>query len=181
MDFSIFGYQFMQNAILLGLFSGIACAIVGVFVVLLHMPFIGVCIAHAAFAGALLGLWLDFNPLIGSFIFSLASAGIIGPLADHGNLNPDTSVGVIFSFMLGLVFLFMGLMPAARTAALELFWGNILTNTTSDLVLTGIVTVIVVGLVILFFKEIKAVIFLTGKSLCLWVSLLLSCFTVSCF
>lgn len=159
MDMSIFGYHFMQNAILAAFLGGIACSTVGVFVVLMHMPFIGVCMAHAAFAGALLGLWLGFNPLVGAFAFSLLAAAIIGPLADRGELNPETSVGVIFSFMLGIAFLFIGLMPGTKSVALELFWGNILTNTRGDLILLGIVTAIVLGLVIVFYKEIKATIF----------------------
>ena len=159
MDLSIFGYQFMQNAILSAFLGGIACAVIGVFVVLLHMPFIGVCMAHAAFAGALLGLWLGFNPLIGAFTLSLLSAAIIGPLADRGELNPETSVGVIFSLMLGLAFLFMGLMSGSKSGALELLWGSILTNTRGDIILLGIVTIVVVGIVFVFYKEIQATIF----------------------
>jgi manganese/iron transport system permease protein len=159
LDLSIFGYQFMQNAILSAFLGGIACATIGVFVVLMHMPFIGVCMAHAAFAGALLGLWLGFNPLIGAFGFSLLSAAIIGPLADRGELNPETSVGVIFSLMLGLAFLFMGLMPGTKSGALELLWGSILTNTRGDIILLGTVAAVVVGLVLIFYKEIQATIF----------------------
>ena len=159
MDLSIFGYQFMQNAILSAFLGGIACSTIGVFVVLMHMPFIGVCMSHAAFAGALLGIWLGFNPLIGAFAVSLLAAAVIGPLADRGELNPETSVGVIFSLMLGLAFLFMGLMPGTKSGALELLWGSILTNTTNDIILLGIVAVVVVGLVTAFYKEIKATIF----------------------
>jgi len=159
LDFSIFGYQFMQNAILSAFLGGIACATIGVFVVLMHMPFIGVCMSHAAFAGALLGLWLGFNPLVGAFGVSLLSAAIIGPLADRGELSPETSIGVIFSLMLGLAFLFMGLMPGTKSGALELLWGSILTNTRSDIILLGIVAVVVVALVFFFFKEIQATIF----------------------
>jgi len=159
LDLSIFGYQFMQNAILSAVLGGIACAIVGVFVVLLHMPFIGVCMAHAAFAGALLGVWLGFNPLIGAFAASLISAAIIGPLADRGELSPETSVGVIFSLMLGLAFLFMGLMPGTKSGALELLWGSILTNTRGDVMLLGIVTAVVIGVVIAFYKEFQATVF----------------------
>ncbi len=159
MELSIFGYQFMQNAILSAFLGGIACATIGVFVVLMHMPFIGVCMAHAAFAGALLGLWLGFNPLIGAFGVSLLSAAIIGPLADRGELNPETSVGVIFSLMLGLAFLFMGVMPGTKSGALELLWGSILTNTRGDIILLGIVAAVVVGLVLIFYKEIQATIF----------------------
>ncbi len=149
----------MQNAILSAFLGGIACATIGVFVVLMRMPFIGVAMSHAAFAGALLGLWLGFDPLIGAFTFSLLSAAIIGPLADRGQLNPETSLGVIFSLMLGLAFLFMGLMPGSKSGAFELLWGSILTNTRSDVILIGIVAVVVVGLVLIFYKEIQATIF----------------------
>ena len=159
MDFSIFGYQFMQNAILTGVLGGIACSIIGVFVVLMHMPFIGVAMSHAAFAGAMLGLWLGFNPLLGAFIVSLLAAAIVGPLADRGELSPDTSVGIIFSLMLGLSFLFIGLMPGTKSNALELLWGSILTNTRGDIILLAIVAAVIVGLVVLFFKEIQATIF----------------------
>jgi len=155
---AIFQYQFMQNALVAGLLGGITCSVVGVFVVTMHLSFIGVCIAHAAFAGALLGLWLGFNPLIGALLFSLASAAIIGPVADRGELNPDTSIGIVFSLMLGLAFLFMGLMPGARTEALNLFWGSILTVTKQDIVFLAVITAVIVGLVLAFYKEIQAVI-----------------------
>jgi manganese/iron transport system permease protein len=158
MDLSILHYHFMQNAILAGLFGGITCSVVGVFVVTMHLSFIGVCIAHAAFAGALLGLLLGFNPLIGALLFSLASAAIIGPMADRGELNPDTSIGIVFSLMLGLAFLFMGLMHGARTEALNLFWGSILTVTRQDIVFLAAVTGVIGALVAVFYKEIQAVI-----------------------
>ena len=159
MDLSIFSYQFMQNAIISAFLGGIACSTIGVFVVLLHMPFIGVAMSHAAFAGALLGLWLGFNPLLGAFAFSLLAAAVIGPLADRGELSPETSLGVIFSLMLGIAFLFMGLMPGTKSGALEILWGSILTNTRDDIILLAVVAVVVVGLVFIFFKEIQATIF----------------------
>jgi manganese/iron transport system permease protein len=159
LDLSIFGYQFMQNAVLAAFLGGIACGTIGVFVVLMHMPFIGVAMSHAAFAGALLGLWLGFNPLVGAFVFSLLAAAVIGPLADRGGLSPEVSLGVIFSFMLGIGFLFMGIMPGTRSGALELLWGSILTNTGSDILVLAVVTVVVVVLVFTFFKEIQATVF----------------------
>jgi len=165
MDFSILQYQFMQNAILAALCGGVTCSIIGVFVVTMHLSFIGVCIAHAAFSGALLGLWLGFNPLIGALLFSLASAAIIGPVADRGELNPDTSIGIIFSLMLGLAFLFMGLMPGARTEALNLFWGSILTVTQQDIIFLAAITGVIIGLVVVFYKEIQAVICHRGVAL----------------
>ncbi len=155
---SILGYQFMQNAVLAGLCGGITCAVVGVFVVTMHLSFIGVCIAHAAFAGALLGVWAGFDPLLGALLFSVVAAAAIGPLADRGELNPDTSIGIVFSLMLGLAFLFMGLMPGARTEALNLFWGSILTVSHRDLIFLAVVAVVIIGLVAAFYKEIVAVV-----------------------
>jgi manganese/iron transport system permease protein len=149
----------MQNAIAATLLGGIACGIIGVFVVLLHMPFIGVAMSHAAFAGALLGLWLGFDPLIGAFIFSLGAAAVIGPLADRGQLSPETSLGVIYSLMLGVAFLFIGIIPNTRSAALDLLWGSILTVSRGDIGLLAIVALLVVGVVIVFAKEIQATIF----------------------
>ncbi|MBM2824650.1 MAG: ABC-type transporter, integral rane subunit [Dehalococcoidales bacterium] len=159
MDLSIFSYQFMQNAIIATFLGGIACSTIGVFVVLLHMPFIGVAMSHAAFAGALLGLWLGFDPLIGAFVFCLGAAAVIGPLADRGQLSPETSLGVVFSLMLGLAFLFIGIIPNTRSAALDLLWGSILTISRGDILLLGIVAFVVVGMVIVFGKEIQATIF----------------------
>ncbi|MFC1913646.1 metal ABC transporter permease, partial [Chloroflexota bacterium] len=155
----ILGYQFMQNAIISAFLGGVVCSVIGVFVVLMHMPFIGVAMSHAAFAGALLGLLLGIDPLLIALVLSLLVAAVIGPLADRGELSPETSLGVIFSLMLGIAFLFMGLMPYARAGAMDLLWGSILTNTRNDIMLLAIVTAVVVGLVVTFYKEIKATIF----------------------
>ena len=159
MDLSIFTYHFMQNAILATFLGGIACAVIGVFVVLLHMPFIGVAMSHAAFAGALFGLLIGVNPLITALIFSFLVALVIGPLADRGQLSPDTSLGVIFSLMLGLAFLIIGLMPTTRSDALNLLWGSVLTVTRTDIILLAAVAAVVIGLVVVFYKEVQATVF----------------------
>lgn len=159
MDLSILGYHFMQNAVLAAFLGGVACGTIGVFVVLMRMPFVGVAMSHAAFAGALLALWLGLDPLIGALAFSLAAAAVIGPLADRGGLGPEVSLGVIFSLMLGIGLLFLGLMPGTKSTALELLWGSILTNTTQDVVFLAAVAAVVVGLVAVFFKEIQATVF----------------------
>lgn len=159
LEMSILSYRFMQDALLAGFMAGVACSLVGVFVVTMHLSFIGVSLSHAAFAGALFAAWMGFEPLTGAIIFSLAGAAAIGPLADRGEFNLDTPIGIIFSVTMGLAFLFMGLLPGPKTQALELLWGSILTVSTGDLRLLAIVAAMVVSLIILFFKEIQAVIF----------------------
>jgi len=150
--------QFMQNALLAGLFSGVACSLAGVFVVTMHLSFLGVCIAHAALAGALMGEWLQFNPVIGALGFSIGAAGLVGPLADKGDLSPDSSIGIVFSLMLGLSLLFLGLIPGSRAEALDLFWGSILTVTRADVAVLALTAGVLAALVVLFFKEIQAVV-----------------------
>lgn len=159
MDLSILRYEFMQNAVLAGALGGAACALIGVLVVTMHLSFIGVAIAHAAFAGALCGSFFGASPTVFAFLFSLAAVAVIGPLADRGEFNPDTPIGIVFSLTLGLAFLFMGVTPGPKTAALELLWGSILTVTRPDIVLLAAVALAVILLVTLFFKEIQAVIF----------------------
>ncbi len=159
MDLSILHYTFMQNAILAGFLGGAACALMGVLVVTMNLSFIGVAIAHAAFAGALLGTLLGYGPNLGAFLFSLAAVAVIGPLSDRGEFSPDTPIGIIFSLNMGLAFLFMGLMRGPKTEALELLWGSVLTVTRADLALLAVVALAVVLLIVLFFKEIQTVIF----------------------
>lgn len=158
MDWAVFQHQYLQNAIVAGLCAGIGCSTVGVFVVTMHLSFLGICIAHAAFAGALMGVWLGFSPVLGALAFSLGSTALIGPLSDRGELSPDASIGIVFSLMLGLAFLFLGLTPGSRTVALNLLWGRILTVSRQDLVLLAITTVTLLALLVLCFKEIQAVV-----------------------
>jgi len=159
LDLSILRYEFMQNAILAGFLGGVGCALIGVLVVTMNLSFIGVAIAHAAFAGALFGIFLGFSPDIGAFMFCLVAVAVIGPLSDRGEFSPDTPIGIVFSLTMGLAFLFMGLMRGPKTEALELLWGSILTVTYADLALLAAVALAVVLLIVLFFKEIQTVIF----------------------
>lgn len=152
--------DFMQRALVVGLLGGIVCSLVGVLVTSLRLSFIGPVISHAAFAGGIISMFLGYNPLIGALIFSLVAAGLTGPLIDRGEINPDTSLGILFAVTIGFAFLFMGLMPyAERTEAYSLIWGSILTVTNTDLQFLMMISIFVVGIIALFYKEIQAIIF----------------------
>lgn len=159
METSILTYDFMQRALLAGLLGGVTCSLIGVFVVNMQLSFIGVAISHAALAGALLGVMLEKSPLGGALLFSLLAAAIIGPLADRGEFKPDTPIGVVFSTTMGLAFLFMGLVPGPKTQALEILWGSILTVDNFDLVVLAAICALTAGVLLLFYKEIQAVLF----------------------
>jgi manganese/iron transport system permease protein len=149
----------MQNAVLASLLGGVSCSIIGVFVVTMEIPFLGVSMSHSAFAGGILGLLLGIDPFAMALLFCLLSALLIGPVADKADFNPDMAVGIIFSIMLGLAFLFLAMIPGPKTEALSLIWGSILTVSRKDIVVMGVITFIVVALLALLFKEIQAVIF----------------------
>jgi manganese/iron transport system permease protein len=157
MDAGPFDHAFMRQALFAGMFAGAACGMVGVFAVLMRLTFIGVCLAHAAFAGGLAALLLGLPPLAGALAVSLAAAALIGPLADRGEISPDTAVGVVFTAMLGVAIVCLGLMPGPKTAGLNLLWGSILTVTKGDVaMLAGVLALVAAG-VALFYKEILAV------------------------
>jgi manganese/iron transport system permease protein len=151
---------FMQRALLVGLLGGVACSVMGVLVIGMRLSFIGAVISHAAFAGGVIAMFAGYNPLVGAFVISLLAGAVIGPLCDKGEFNPDTSLGIVFAVMIGLAFLFMGLMPEAeRLKAYSLIWGSILTVTNLDLKILMLTFALVLTLLLLFYKEIQAVIF----------------------
>lgn len=157
--FEIFQYGFIQRAILASIFGGISCGIVGVWVIMMRIPFVGVAMSHAAFAGAIFGLLLHIDPLIMALLFCLGSASLIGPIADRSDFDPNVSVGIIFSFVLGIAFLGMGLITGPKTEALNFIWGNILTISNKDVKLLLIITFLILLFLIILFKEIRAVLF----------------------
>ena len=150
---------FLQRAILATLFAGIACSLVGVLVVTMRISFLGVCISHAAFAGALLGLVIGANPMWLAIITSLVAAGALGPLADRGDFAPDTAIGIVFSSALGVSFLLLSIIPGPKTEALGLLWGSVLTVSSGSLHLLALVAVGAMLLMAMFFKEVQTVIF----------------------
>ena len=155
---AFYEYEFLQRALLMAVLGGSVCGTIGVFVVLWRMSLVGMCISHAAFAGALLALWLGFPPLAGGLVAGLGAASLAGPLAERPGFSLDTAMGVIFSVVMSLAMLALGLLPGARTEGLSLIWGNLLTVTAFDLKLMGATGLLLFAFIFLFFKEIQAII-----------------------
>jgi manganese/iron transport system permease protein len=145
--------------LLAAVLGSIVCGIVGVWVVLLNIPFVGVAMSHAAFAGAIFGLLLNTSPLLTALLFAGGSALLIGPVAERADLKPGVSLGVIFSLMLGLAFLGIGLLSGPRTEAFRFIWGNILLVSWADVLLLGVSTLLTTGFLVSLNKEIRAVLF----------------------
>ena len=155
----ILQYRFIHYALAASVFGGISCGIVGVWVIMMRIPFVGVAMSHAAFAGAIFGILTGINPLIMALVFCLSSSALIGPIAERSQMDPNISIGIIFSLVLGVAFLGMGMIKGPKTDALKLLWGNILLLSGKDIILLIAGCIITVLFLFLFFKEIQAVLF----------------------
>jgi manganese/iron transport system permease protein len=149
----------IQRALIACVLCGLSCSLLSVFVVLMRVPLMGVAMSHAAFAGAVLGMLLNMNPIVSGFILCLAVAGVLGPFSDHARLAPENVLGIFFSFLIGIAFLGMGILTRTKAGALSLMWGNLLSLTGRDLAVLSAVASALIIFIILFFKEIRAMLF----------------------
>lgn len=149
----------MQRALLACLLCGLGCSLLSVFVVLMRMPLVGVAMSHSAFAGAVIGMLLGLNPTASGFVLCLVVAGVLGPVSDRTRLPPENTLSIFFSFMMGLAFLGIGMLSKTRAGVLDLMWGNLLSLSARDVALLGWTTLALLLFLLLFFKEIRAVLF----------------------
>jgi len=152
-------FKFIQKAIIASVFGGAGCGIIGVWIIMARIPFVGIAMSHAAFAGAIFGLLFHVNPLVMAILFSLISSALIGPVAEKTDLDPNISLGIIFSLLLGVTFLGIGLLKGPKTEALNFIWGNILLLSKPDVTLLIIVVFVIFLFLMLLFKEIQAILF----------------------
>jgi len=155
----IFGYEFMRRALIASFVVGALCALIGVFVILKGLSFMGAGIAHSAFAGVTLGFLTGTNPYIFSIIFGVLAAVIIGIIGERGNFKMDIPIGVVFAFAMALAILFIGLLHRYDARVMNYLFGDILSVQWIDIIIVGIVAVISILFFFLFYKEIKFVIF----------------------
>jgi len=159
MSFSAAELELFIKPLLAAVLGSVVCGIVGVWVVLLNIPFVGVTMSHAAFAGAIFGLLLNTNPLLTALIFASGAALLIGPVAERADFDPGMALGVIFALTLGLAFLGIGLLRGPRTDVFRFIWGNILLVSWADVLLLGVSLLLIVGILLMLNKEISAVLF----------------------
>lgn len=143
---------FAQRALAAGLFVAVLGAVVGFFVVLRRMSFLAVGISHAALGGVALGVLLGQSPTPWAIGFSVVVALGMAALGRRG-LSEDTAMGVFFPAAMAFGVLVISLSPRWQRDLFAYLFGNILAVNSGDLWLLGSVTVIVVAVTALFFKE----------------------------
>ncbi len=132
---------------------GIVCAVVGTYVVLRGIAFIGDAISHAAFPGIVAAYLLKGPFYLGAGVAAVATAVAIGFVARHARIRQDTAIGVLFSGMFALgVFMFSTIQGYVADLFSFLF-GNVLAIGPSDLLGLALLSAIVLLAVLLLWKE----------------------------
>jgi len=157
--FDILSYTFMQRAMVSSVLIGAVCAVIGVYVVLKGLSFIGAGIAHASFGGVALGFLLGLNPVLTAIVFCLATAWGIGFVTRWGEVKEDTAIGVFFASTMALGILFIGLMRGYNVDLFGYLFGSVLAVTTADLWIGGALALVVLLVVGLFYKELLFITF----------------------
>ncbi len=146
-------YAFMQRALLGTVAIGILCAVLGTFVVLRKIAFIGEGLAHGSLAGLAIGYLLHANLYIAGNIYTAGLAVLIGYLHEKAKVSFDTAIGIIFSASMALGVALISRMKFYTTDLTGYLFGSVLSITNSDLLLIIGGTVIILGFIITFYKE----------------------------
>lgn len=152
-------YDFMVRGMLAGILVGITCAVIGCYVVLRSMAFLGDALAHAILPGVAIAYLLGGNLLLGALIAALIVAMGIGAISRKGNLKEDTAIGITFAAALALG---VALISTIRTYAVDLshiLFGNILGVSSSDLILILVLSLLVLVVIILLYRPLLVVSF----------------------
>ncbi|MBR1369497.1 membrane protein [Methanocalculus chunghsingensis] len=157
--FEILGYGFFQNAIIAGIIAAIACGITGSFVIVRRMVATSGGISHAAFGGVGLGYFLGIDPLLGAFLFTVGAAVAIWYLKTHELQETDTITGALWATGMATGVIFIALTPGYAPDLFSYLFGNILLVPYQDLLMMGLLLLLILTVVSIFFNQLAAVTF----------------------
>jgi manganese/iron transport system permease protein/iron/zinc/copper transport system permease protein len=148
-----FRYEFFQRAMFVATLTGALCGLIGVYVVLRGMSYIGHGLSHAIFGGAVASSVLGFNVFLGAGLWGLVAALFINKVARRRTIGADAAIGVVTSasFAVGII-----IISAQRTFVVNfeaLLWGNVLGVAPSDVPIVIGVAVFAAAAVFLGYRQ----------------------------
>ena len=146
-------FGFMQRGMLAVVMVGTLCAIIGCYVVLRSMAFLGDALAHAILPGVAVAYLLKGDLIVGALVAAVVVALGIGVFSRQGAIKEDTAIGIMFAAALSLG---IALISTIKTYAVDLthiLFGNVLGVGVNDLWLTGALGLIVLATIALLYKE----------------------------
>ncbi|MEI8398367.1 MAG: metal ABC transporter permease [Actinomycetes bacterium] len=150
--FTPFHYQFFNNGIIVATIAGALCGLLGVFVVLRGMSYIGHGLSHAVFGGAAASAVMNINYFVGAGVWGVASGVIIGRIARRRLIGADAAIGVVTtaSFALGLALL--NRYGQAKKSIEAVLFGSVLGVNTIDIVAVSAVAVLSIVLIVSLYR-----------------------------
>ncbi len=147
-----FEFQFFQNGLVVATIAGALCGLIGVYVVLRSMSYIGHGLSHAIFGGFAVSALAGVNLFLGAGLWGLASALAVSSVTRRRPIGSDAAIGVITtaSFAFGLAVLQLG--SGADVDADAALFGNVLGVTRADIWIVGGVTLLAVAVVALRYR-----------------------------
>ena len=147
-----FRYQFFNNGIIVATIAGALCGLLGVFVVLRGMSYIGHGLSHAVFGGAAASAVMNINYFVGAGVWGVASGVIIGRIARRRLIGADAAIGVVTtaSFALGLALL--NRYGQAKKSIEAVLFGSVLGVKTIDIVAVSAVAILSVVIVVALYR-----------------------------
>ncbi|WP_110932335.1 metal ABC transporter permease [Paenibacillus bouchesdurhonensis] len=142
--------EFFQRALIGGLLIGITAPLIGIFLVLRRLSMIGDTLAHVTIAGVALGFLIHANPIWMGLVFAVLASFAIEKLRKAYKAYAELSIAIIMSGGVALASLFFTLGIGYNT---DVLFGSIYTLSREDLYIVGVVTLVVIAIVALFFKE----------------------------
>ena len=152
-------YAFMGRGLLAAVMVGVLCSVIGCYVVLRSMAFLGDAMAHAILPGIAIAYLLKGNLTIGALIAAVVVALGIGAFSQRGTIKEDTAISIMFTAALALG---IALISSIRTYAVDLshiLFGNVLGVSPSDLWLTAILGVVILVITLICYKPFLVITF----------------------
>lgn len=152
-------FQFMERALTAAVLVGLISGVVGTFVVVRGMSFLGDALAHSVLPGVAIAYIYGRELFIGGLVAGIGTALGIGLLTRDNRVKEDTAIGVVFA---GMFALGVGIISTTRTYSVDLthiLFGNVLGIDPADLRILQITAVLVLLTIMIFYKELLVISF----------------------
>lgn len=154
-----FTLGFMQRALVASIIVGVVCAVLGCYVVLRSMAFLGDALAHAILPGVAVAYLLGANLVAGALVAGLVVAVGISFVSRGGTIREDTAIGIFFAAALALGVVLISTMHTYAVDLTHVLFGNVLGVTVTDLWVSGLLAFAVLGAILLLYKRLLVVSF----------------------
>lgn len=159
-----FELAFQQRAFIGGALASVALAIVGTWVVIRGMTFLGDALVHGVVPGIALAILLDFSPLLGAAAAAVVMIGGINLVHRQTSFSEDTGIGLLFVGMLGLGVIIISRSDSFTGSLTSILFGDALGVTTSDIVVLAVVAAAVLVASALLYRHFLVLAFNAQKA-----------------